>query len=177
MKKPAIFLDRDGVINEDHGYVGKKEDFIFMDGIFDFLHYVQNKGYRLIIVTNQSGVGRKYYSSEDFVNLMDWMILRLKKENIIIDGYYGCYYHDKAEDEVYKRSSFYRKPNPGMILEAAVRHNIDLEKSVMIGDKESDVLAGKAAGIPIRLWITKDKKDCDFAKIISNIKSAKELIA
>lgn len=176
MKRPALFLDRDGVINVDKGYVGKIKDFVFMEGAFDFLRHAQNKGYRLIVVTNQSGVGRQYYTADDFNELMVWMIAELCKEGISIDGYYGCYFHEKAEDERYRRASYYRKPNPGMILDAAVQHNIDLSRSVMIGDKKSDMLAAQAAGVPQRLWLTDQAGDTDLGEVVYDLEMAGKLL-
>lgn len=177
MNRPALFLDRDGVINVEKGYVGKIEDFEFMPHIFDFLHHARNKGYRLIVITNQSGVGRQYYSAEDFHTLMYWMIGELRKENIDIDGYYGCYYHDIAEDERYRRGSYYRKPNPGMILDAALQHRIDLSRSIMIGDKKTDMLAASAAGIPQRIWISDDVVGGELGTVVPDLQTAQELIS
>lgn len=176
MNRPALFLDRDGVINEDRGYVGRKEDFVFVPGIFDFLRHATHKGYRLIVVTNQSGVGRKYYSADDFTNLMTWMIAELCKEGINIDGYYGCYCHEVAEDKRYRRTSYFRKPNPGMILEASIQHRIDLSRSIMIGDKESDMLSAAAAGITRRLWVTKKAVDAELGTPAPNIQAAQKII-
>lgn len=176
MNRPALFLDRDGVINVDHGYVGKIKDFVFMNGVFDFLRHAQNKGYRLIVVTNQSGVGRKYYSEQDFHEVMYWMIAELRKESIAIDGYYGCYYHDVAEDERYRRGSFFRKPNPGMIMDAAIQHRIDINRSIMIGDKKSDMLAAAAAGIPKRIWVSDDAIGGELGQVVPDLKAAQELI-
>jgi len=176
MKRPALFLDRDGVINVEQGYVGKVEDFEFMPNIFDLLRHAQDKGYRLIVVTNQSGVGRQYYTAEDFHTLMQWMITALKKEHIVIDGYYGCYYHDIAEDERYRRSSFFRKPNPGMILDAAVQHQIDLTRSLMVGDKESDMQAAQSAGIPRRFWLTEKEEGAELATLVSDLAALQKLI-
>lgn len=176
MNRPALFLDRDGVINEDKGYVGRSEDFVFMPGIFDFLRDAQNKGYRLIVVTNQSGVGRKYYSAQDFTDLMYWMIAQLKKERICIDGYYGCYCHEVAEEEEYRRGSYYRKPNPGMILDASIQHRIDLTRSIMIGDKKNDMLAAAAAGISTRLWLTDNEVGGEIGTIVPDLRSAQMLL-
>ena len=140
--KRALFLDRDGVINVDHGYVSRIEDFEFVEGILDFIKNAQEKGYLPIIVTNQSGIGRGYYKVEDFEKLTDWMIKRMREAGIDItrDQVFFCP-HDPEE------RCDCRKPMPGMFLEAARRFNIDMKNSWMIGDKPSDVEAAKAAGV------------------------------
>ena len=138
----AAFLDRDGVINIDYEYVGKKEDFKFKEGIFELLKFLQNKGYKLFIVTNQSGISRGYYNENDFHKLMKWMINELKKENIKIKDYEFCPHHPEITGECECR-----KPNPGMILNLAKKYDIDLKNSIMIGDNLSDIKAGENAGI------------------------------
>ena len=137
----AIFLDRDGVINEDLGYVGKREDFHFLPGVFEALQYFQKLGFLLIIVTNQSGIARGYYTVQDFLSLSEWMKEELRKRDITITDIFYCPHHPEDGCEC-------RKPKPGMILEAAKRYDIDLSASWMIGDKPSDIEAAKNAGIP-----------------------------
>jgi len=138
----AIFLDRDGVINEDFGYVGKIEDFKFRDGIFELLKLLQDLGYAFFIVTNQSGIARGYYSKEDFLKLSKWMIDELKKRKIFIKDIEYCPHHPDITGECECR-----KPKPGMILNLAKKYNISLKDSILIGDKLSDIEAGKNAGI------------------------------
>ena len=138
----AAFLDRDGVINVDYGYVSDIKNFEFKEGIFDLLKFLQDKGYKLFIVTNQSGIARGYYTEADFHNLMDYMIKELKKRNIKITDYAFCPHHPNITEECECR-----KPNPRMILNLAKKYNIDLKNSIMIGDKQSDIKAGKNAGI------------------------------
>ncbi len=138
----ALFLDRDGVINIDHGYVSRVEDFEFVDGILEFIKKAEEKGYLPIIVTNQSGIGRGYYASEDFERLTEWMIGQMREAGIKIgrDQVFYCPHDPDAGCDC-------RKPMPGMFLEAAKRFGIDLENSVMIGDKPSDIEAARAAGV------------------------------
>ena len=138
----AAFLDRDGVININYGYVGKKENFKFKEGIFELLKLLQNKGYKLFIVTNQSGIARGCYSENDFHNLMKWMINELKKEKIKIKDYEFCPHHPDITGKCECR-----KPNPGMILNLAKKYDIDLKNSIMIGDNLSDIKAAENAGI------------------------------
>jgi D-glycero-D-manno-heptose 1,7-bisphosphate phosphatase len=138
----AAFLDRDGVINEDFGYVGKIENFKFKEGIFELLKLLQELGYALFIVTNQSGIARSYYSEEDFYKLTEWMKNELKKRGIEIKDVEFCPHHPDFTGECECR-----KPKPGMILNLAEKYKIDLKNSIMIGDKKSDMEAAKRAGI------------------------------
>jgi len=148
---PALFLDRDGVINVDRGYVHKKEDFEFIEGIFDLCKAAKKWGYLLFVITNQAGIARGYYSEEDFLELTNWMCAVFEEKGIKIDKVYYCPYHPEHGIGRYKVDSFYRKPGPGMILEAAREFGVDLAKSVLIGDKESDIQAGLAAGVGCNL--------------------------
>lgn len=143
----ALFLDRDGVINVDKNYVHKIEDFEFVDGIFELTKYFQDKGYLIIVITNQAGIGRGYYTEKDFHVLNDWMVEQFKKKGINITEVYYCPFHPTHGIGEYKKDSFDRKPNPGMILKAKEKYNIDLDESVLIGDKDSDIQAGENAGV------------------------------
>jgi len=138
----AAFLDRDGVINEDYGYVGSVDKFEFKDGIFELLKFLQSKGYRLFVVTNQSGIARGYYSEEDFYKLTEWMKDEFKKRGIEITDVRYCPHHPDITGECECR-----KPKPGMILDLAKSHGIDLKNSIMIGDSDRDIEAAKNAGI------------------------------
>ncbi len=136
----ALFLDRDGVINYDKGYVCKIEDFEFVKGIFETLDYFQKKGFKLFIVTNQSGIGRGYYTLKDFEILNEWMLKELEKRGIKIERVYFC---PHAPEE----GCFCRKPNIGMFQKAFKEFKIDKKSSWMIGDKLSDTKAAVNAGI------------------------------
>ncbi len=136
----ALFLDRDGVINIDHGYVSKIEDFEFNDGIFELLHLFVNKGYKLFIVTNQSGIGRGYYSQNDFETLTKWMLEEFKKQNIHVESVHHCHHAPEALCSC-------RKPATGMVDEILSLNSIELEKSWLIGDKQSDIDLAKNSGI------------------------------
>ncbi|MDR1914905.1 MAG: HAD family hydrolase [Clostridiales bacterium] len=142
----AVFLDRDGVINEDTGYVFKTEDFRFKDGLFDFCKAAQEKGYLLFIATNQSGIARGYYSESDFLFLTNWMLGRFVERGVNINKLYYCPYHPDGIGK-YKRESLDRKPNPGMLFSARNEFNLDMRRSVLIGDKNSDMEAGRRAGV------------------------------
>ncbi|WP_152395468.1 D-glycero-alpha-D-manno-heptose-1,7-bisphosphate 7-phosphatase [Paenibacillus guangzhouensis] len=143
----AVFFDRDGVINVEKNYVYKIEDFEFVDGIFDVMKHFQSLGYLLIVITNQAGIGRGYYSEEDFHKLNDWMIERFKVEGIEITKVYYSPYHPEHGIGEYKKDSWCRKPNPGMILQAKDDFDIDLRESILFGDKDSDIEAGIRAEV------------------------------
>jgi len=147
MTRPALFLDRDGVINVDHAYVHKKDNFEFIDGIFELCKKAQESGYLIIIITNQAGIGRGYYTDKDFHSLTDWMIGEFSKKEVTIDAVYHCPYHPEKGIGVYKKDAACRKPNPGMILMAKNEFKINLSRSILIGDKGSDIKAGLNAGI------------------------------
>lgn len=150
----TLFLDRDGIINVDHGYVHTKEKFKFVDGIFELCRYAQELGYQIIVITNQAGIARGMYSVEDFLTLSKWMKEQFIKEKVIITDVYFCPHHPKKGFAPYKVECECRKPKPGMIFEAAKKHNIDLKQSVFIGDKVSDIKAAENAGIHNRIMLT-----------------------
>jgi len=147
MKRPALFLDRDGVINIDHGYVHRPVDVEFLDGIFELVAEAKRAGYLVVVVTNQAGIGRGYYSEADFQELMDWMKSRFVEHGGQIDAVYFCPYHPEHGVGKYLRESDCRKPAPGMLLQAQRELDIDMERSILIGDKPSDMTAGLAAGV------------------------------
>ena len=140
--RKALFLDRDGVVNVEKDYLYKNEDFEFIDGIFELIRHYQNLGYLIFIVTNQSGIAREYYTEVDFHKLTDWMISEFLKENVKIQKVYFCPHHPELSGKC-----SCRKPEPGMLLQAASEYQIDLKNSIMIGDKERDVEAGLSAGL------------------------------
>lgn len=143
----CLFLDRDGVINIDYGYVYKISDFKFREGIFKVLKSSKNLGFKIIIVTNQGGIGRGLYTSIDFYNLNNYMLSEFKENSIIIDDVFFCPFHPQKGLGNFKRNSFFRKPNPGMLIHAINKHKIDINKSLMIGDNNTDNIAAKQAGI------------------------------
>lgn len=140
MQRRALFLDRDGVINVDVDYAHSPEQIVFMPGIFDLAREAHAKGELIIIVTNQSGIGRGFYTETQFHALMQWMLARFVQEGCPVAAYYFCPHVPDAGCEC-------RKPKPGMILQAAKDWNIDLAHSRLIGDRPSDIEAGRAAGI------------------------------
>jgi D-glycero-D-manno-heptose 1,7-bisphosphate phosphatase len=150
----AVFLDRDGVINKDHGYVYKIEDFDFMEGIFSFINKAQNFDYKIIIITNQAGIGRELYTEDDFNYLTEWMLDEFLRFGCQIDKVYHCPFHPTEGKGKYLKDDFCRKPNPGMIIKAQKELNIDLTNSILIGDNFSDILAGIKSGIGTNILIS-----------------------
>lgn len=179
MKNKALFIDRDGVINVDNNYVYKIEDFHFMEGVFEALNFFQSKGYLLIVVTNQAGIGRGYFTELDFNILTSWMLKQLEYQGIFISYVYYCPYHPLYGLGEYKKNSFYRKPNPGMIFKAQIDFNLDLKRCILIGDKESDIEAGINAGVGINiLKNSNDKTGSKHSKanhIVSDLNELLEL--
>lgn len=151
--KKVLFLDRDGVINIDHGYVFRPEDFEFLPEIFDLVRHARSNDFGVIVVTNQSGIGRGYYTEEQFASLTRWMCARFEDEDAALDHVFHCPYHPEATIEQYRATHPWRKPAPGMILAAAQQFDIDLAGSVMIGDKGTDMQAAHAAGIGTKLFL------------------------
>ena len=152
----ALFLDRDGVINKDYGYVSQKKDFDFIDGIFQLARSANHKGYLICVITNQAGIGRGYYSIDDFQHLTDWMCSQFKENESEITKVYYSPYHPVHGIGKYKKDDFSRKPNPGMLLQAKIELGINLSKSIFIGDKLTDMDAGIAAGIGKNILLTAD---------------------
>lgn len=146
-KSRALFLDRDGVINVDHGYVCRAEEFEFIDGIFDLCRDAVARDYRIVVVTNQAGIGRGYYTEQDFHALTVWMRERFCAQGVDIADVYFCPFHPEHGIGEFKRESADRKPAPGMILRAAREHALDLAGSVLVGDHDTDLAAGVAAGV------------------------------
>lgn len=136
----ALFLDRDGVINHDYGHVNNTSEFDFIDGIFEVCNYFLKLDFIIIVVTNQAGIGKRFYTLEQFQSLNKWMIKQFEEKGIVITKTYYC-------PHIPEDNCNCRKPKPGMILEAIAEFNLDLSKSILIGDRITDIEAGKAAGI------------------------------
>lgn len=149
----ALFLDRDGIINIDHGYVHKIEDFEFVEGIFELCQLAVAKGYDIFVITNQAGIARGLYTVADFNTLTSWMSEQFKKQGITIQEVFYCPHHPTKGINEFKMSCQCRKPAPGMILQAQEKYTIDLEQSIFIGDKPSDMQAAEAAGISNRILV------------------------
>ena len=169
----TIFLDRDGVINKDINYLHKIDDFEFIDGIFDVCLYFQSLGYKIIIITNQSGISRGYYTENDYQKVTQWMLNQFKYMSINILDIFHCPHGPDSTCDC-------RKPKPGMFLKAKAKHNTDMEKSWMIGDKERDTIAANSAGIDntilVRSGLRIDESNSNAKIIINSIRQAKQII-
>ncbi len=150
---PALFLDRDGVINVDHGYVHRQADFEFLPGIFDLVRCARELGMLTVVITNQAGIGRGLYTESDFAALTAWMCEQFAQRSAPIARVYHCPTHPSAGIGHYLVDSPMRKPNPGMLFAAEHELAIDLSGSVLLGDKPSDLQAGLAAGVALNLLL------------------------
>lgn len=146
-KSKALFLDRDGVVNVEQRYVHSRERFHFQEGIFELCRAAQTLGYLLLVVTNQAGIARGYYTESEFLELTEWMIQEFAEQQIQIARVYYCPYHPVHGIGRYKYDSPDRKPKPGMLLRARADFNLDLKSSVLIGDQPSDIYAAQTAGV------------------------------
>lgn len=145
--RKAAFLDRDGVINVDHGYVYRWEDFEFVPGAIAAMQRLQQAGYALVVVTNQSGIARGFYSEQDLLQLHQRLQACLAAQGIELAAIEFCPHLPQGQVAAYRQLCDCRKPAPGMILRAAERLQLDLAASLMFGDKLSDVEAGLRAGV------------------------------
>jgi D-glycero-D-manno-heptose 1,7-bisphosphate phosphatase len=150
----ALFLDRDGVINVNHGYVYLANDFDFIDGIFELVKRANAANMKVIVVTNQSGIARGMYTEDDFEDLSRWMIDRFSEQGARIDAVFHCPHHPEAKLERFRSVCDCRKPKAGMLLHAASELNIALASSIMVGDKSIDMQAAAAAGLATAYWYT-----------------------
>jgi D-glycero-D-manno-heptose 1,7-bisphosphate phosphatase len=147
MSGRALFLDRDGVVNVEVGYLHRSEEVRFVDGIFSLCRTAAALGYRLIVVTNQAGIARGYYTEADFHLLMDFMRAELRAQGVELDAVYYCPFHPEHGLGEYKREHEDRKPGSGMLRRGAHEFGVSLADSVMVGDRCSDIAAANAAGL------------------------------
>lgn len=161
----AVFLDRDGVLNEDNGYVSRPEEFAWLPGVMHALRALQRAGWALVVATNQSGIARGLYGPAEYDNLTAWMHSELALHGITLDAVHHCPHLPDAPLSEWRRQCDCRKPLPGMLRRAARDLGLDLSACVMVGDKRSDILAGRSAGVAacIRIADAIDQASCDFA--------------
>lgn len=174
MSVAAAFLDRDGVINVDSGYVGRWEDFEYLPEAIEGLKQLQSAGFKLFVVTNQSGIARGYYTEDDFLSLTETLKTDLSARGVTLSAVYYCPYLEDADLECYRLASDLRKPEPGMLLKAAQDHDIDLSRSIMVGDKVSDMIAAERAGVPDRYHVTVGEPHDASTKVSSLLEAALE---
>ena len=146
-RRGAVIFDRDGVLNLDHGYVYRREDFEWVEGAREAVKAVNDAGLYAFVATNQSGVARGYYTEADVLALHAWMNVELAKVGAHIDAFEYCPHHEAGTVAAYTRACDRRKPAPGMIRDLLARYPIDPARSLMIGDNDTDMQAAKAAGI------------------------------
>jgi D-glycero-D-manno-heptose 1,7-bisphosphate phosphatase len=166
--KVAVFLDRDGVINQDTGYVASVDDFHFIDGAIEALQLLKKKGYALVLVTNQSGIARGLFSEKQFMHLTEWMDWSLADRDVDLDGIYYCPHHPTEGEAPYRQVCECRKPAPGMLLDAAKELDIDLASSYMVGDKGADMQAAKAAGVMHKVLVRTGKAVTEEAQALAD---------
>jgi D-glycero-D-manno-heptose 1,7-bisphosphate phosphatase len=147
MKRKAVFLDRDGTINIDRGFIHRAEEFDFVEGAERLIRTLNDAGFLVVVVTNQSGVARGFYSEDDVMKLHAFIEDELQKAGAHIDRFYFCPHHPEAPLLQYKTDCACRKPKPGMVLRALDDLGIDPKKSYMVGDSARDICAGKRAGL------------------------------
>ena len=169
----TIFLDRDGVVNKEVRYLYRLSDFEFIDGIFDACLYFQKLGYKIVIVTNQSGIARGYYNENDYLKLTEWMLGQFNDNGINILDTFHCPHSPESTCNC-------RKPKPGMFIEAKDKYNINMKDSWMIGDSESDIKAANVAGISKTILVRSGhlvyESNSSSKFTIDSIKQSKEVI-
>ena len=148
LDRPALFLDRDGVCNVDHGWVGTRERFDWIEGAREAVAHATARGWRVFVVTNQSGVARGFYTEQDVQALLRWMAEDAMRAGGVIDDWRYCPFHPEAHVAEYRAVSDWRKPAPGMVLDLLRAWQLDPARCLLVGDQDSDVLAATAAGIP-----------------------------
>ena len=169
--KKALFLDRDGVINKEKNYLYKIEDFEFVDGVFETCRYFQEKGYLIIIVTNQAGIARGKYTEQDYQILTDWMLAEFEKQGITISKAYHCPHHPEFTGEC-----GCRKPKPGMLIQAKKEFDIDMPNSLMVGDKNSDIEAAINSGIQNKYLVLTGHKILENKSCVEILDNLKRLV-
>ena len=170
MSEPALFLDRDGVVNQEIGYLIRPEDVAWVPGIFQLCRTAKKLGYRLVIVTNQAGIARGFYTEQQYHELMQWMRAQFRSEEIHLDGVYHCPYHPVHGVGPWKREHEDRKPGAGMLRRAGRDLRLDLAQSVMVGDRCTDVGAANAAGLR-RAFLIEGTEDGACTGVYTSVKS------
>lgn len=155
---PAVFLDRDGTINRDQGYTYKVNNFQFITGAIEAMFKLKKIGYALILVTNQSGIAKNLFTESQFFELTEWIDWSLINHGVEFNGIYYCPHHPNATKQKYKQICNCRKPKAGMLLAAKKQLNINMKASYMVGNKLSDIQAGKEAGVGTNVLVSNKEK-------------------
>ncbi|QSH57869.1 D-glycero-beta-D-manno-heptose 1,7-bisphosphate 7-phosphatase [Photobacterium damselae subsp. damselae] len=168
MAKPAVFIDRDGVINVDHGYVHTTDDFEYVEGVFAACKKLKEMGYLLVLVTNQSGIARGIFTEDEFLSLTEWMDWNFVDNGVEFDGIYYCPHHPEGQGD-YRQECDCRKPKPGMLISARDYLKIDMAQSVMIGDKADDMTAAKAAEVGTKILVRTGKPVTEVGEQLADV--------
>jgi D-glycero-D-manno-heptose 1,7-bisphosphate phosphatase len=147
MDRPALFLDRDGVLNHDHGYVGSRERWEWMQGAREGVALATSHGWHVLVVTNQAGVARGLYGEHDVDALQQWVADELRRAGGTLDDWRYCPYHTEGTVDAYRRETDWRKPGPGMLIDLMKCWDLNPARCVMVGDRDTDIQAGRAAGV------------------------------
>ncbi len=161
MTVKALFLDRDGIVNQDIGYLFRPEECVFIKEIFALCKFFMQQQYKLFIITNQAGIAKGLYTEADFLHLTTWIEAKFAAQNLPIEKTYYCPHHPYAKIAAYKKICKYRKPQAGMLFQAAQEFNLDLTASILIGDKNSDMQTAQIAGIK-RYYLIKSRYQANF---------------
>lgn len=161
--RPAVFLDRDGTLNEEVGYLHRPEEVVLVPGSAQAIARLNARAIPVIVVTNQAGIGQGKYGWEDFHAVMEHIAMLLHQEGARMDGVYAAPHHERGIGEYHHPDHPDRKPNPGMLQRAAVEHDLDLARSWMIGDKAIDLEAGRRVGCRTVLVLTGYGREADPA--------------
>jgi D-glycero-D-manno-heptose 1,7-bisphosphate phosphatase len=159
MKRKALFLDRDGVVNVDSGYVHEPSKCVFMDSIFDIVRAANRADHAVVLITNQAGIGRGFFSIDQFQAFTQWMLAEFEQRNARIDRVYFCPHHPEFGLGQYRVACECRKPQPGMLIQARDDLELDMQSSLMVGDKHSDLEAAARAGVGHRFLFTSAVED------------------
>jgi len=164
VRRKAAFIDRDGVINVEAAYVYRIEDFVFLPGAIEALRQLQTAGYLIVVITNQSGIARGLYTEADYRRLTHHMQSELAAAGVQLNAVEHCPHLPDAQIEAYRQDCSCRKPGTGMLIRAAMALNIDLSASILVGDRASDIQAGRSAGVG-RCWIVRSGHPLSLADI------------
>lgn len=175
-RNKALFLDRDGVINIDRGYVHRAEETVYVDGVLQLIGKANSLRYLTIVVTNQAGIARGYYTEHQFFDYMNWLCADLARQSARIDKYYFSPCHPTEGIGIYRREDYMRKPNSGMFIAARDEFDVDMSQSIMIGDKLSDLQASYAAGVGTNFLLGSNLTQHDVAFPLQCIRDLTEVM-